>query len=98
MWLSTLQIRLLRWLYLDRLQTPEILTLGSSYRTLLSQFPEHSSSLARSLRRLERKGLVVIERSAAGRAQRVQLTLAGYQYVAKRATNGFFLDEGACAC
>jgi DNA-binding MarR family transcriptional regulator len=98
MWLSTLQIRLLRWLYLDRLQTSGILAPGSSYRMLVSQFPEHSSSLARSLRRLERKGLVVIERSAAGHAQRVQLTLVGYQYVAKRATNGFFADEGTRAC
>jgi DNA-binding MarR family transcriptional regulator len=98
MWLSALQIRLLRWLYLDRLQTSEIPVPGSSYRALRSQFPERPSSLARSIRRLERKGLVVIERSAAGRAQRVQLTLAGYQYVAKRATNGFLLDEGARAC
>lgn len=96
--LSALQIRLLRWLYLDRLQTPETLAPGSSYRALVSQFSKHPSSLARSMRRLERKGLVVIERSAAGRAQRVQLTLAGYQYVAQRATDGFFADEEIHAC
>jgi DNA-binding MarR family transcriptional regulator len=98
MWLSALQIRLLRWLYLDRLQTPETLAPGSSYRALMSQFPERPSSLSRSMRRLERKGLVVIERSAAGQAQRVQLTVAGYQQVAQYATDGFFPDEDARAC
>jgi DNA-binding MarR family transcriptional regulator len=88
--LSVLQIRLLRWLYLDRLQNPEALATGSSsYRTLAVAFSEHPSSITRSIQRLERKGLVVVERSPAGRVQRVQLTLVGYQWMARFETNGF---------
>jgi DNA-binding MarR family transcriptional regulator len=88
--LSVLQTRLLRWLYLDRLQNPEALVSGSLYRMLAATFPESPSSITRSTQRLERKGLVVIERSPAGRAQRVRLTFAGYQRMAMLGTDGFF--------
>jgi hypothetical protein len=79
MHLSTLQKRILRWLYVEHLRAPA--PLGAPYQALAHSLPHPHASIARSLRRLARKDLVRLTRSSTGRLQWVSLTAAGHLQV-----------------
>lgn len=84
--LSTLQKRILRWLYVEHLRTPQ--PTGAAYEDLVASLPYTPASIARSLQRLARRNLVRLIRSMEGYIQSVQLTAAGHLRVWLLGTNG----------
>ena len=84
--LSRLQQHILRWLYVEQLRTPS--PTGPAYADLVAHLPYPPTSIARSLRRLARRGLVHLTRSNTGRMQAVHLTAAGHLRVTLLGTDG----------
>lgn len=90
--LSVLQRRILRWLYADQLRAPN--APGSAYRALLTHLPHAPGSIARSLRRLARHGLVTLLHAPGGRIQWVRLTAAGHHLVWQLGHDGLQNADG----
>jgi DNA-binding MarR family transcriptional regulator len=79
--LSQLQKPILRWLWAAE-QRPHGGT-SSSHHEWLQALPGDKSNISRSLRTLEAREGIVIERTAGGKAQALYLTPEGLQKVAE---------------
>ena len=73
--LSQLQKQILRWLWADEQRTHG--GTSSSHPELLQALPSDKSNGSRSLRTLEAREWIVIERTAGGKAQALYLTPEG---------------------
>ena len=73
--LSQLQKQILRWLWADEQRTHG--GTSSSHPKLLQALPDDKSNISRSLRTLEAREWIVIERTAGGKAQALYLTPEG---------------------
>ena len=73
--LSQLQKQILRWLWADEQRTHG--GTSSSHHELLQALPSDKSNVSRSLRTLEAREWIVIERTAGGKAQALYLTPEG---------------------
>jgi DNA-binding MarR family transcriptional regulator len=81
--LSQLQTRRLRWLHADERRSRGV--IASSHQELVQALPSAKGNISHSLRLLETRGLIRIDRSPGGRAEYVTLTTAGRQKVAQLA-------------
>lgn len=75
--LSQLQKQILRWLWADDQRTHG--GTSSSHHELLQALPGNKSNISRSLRTLEKRGWIVIGRTAGGKAESLYLTPEGLQ-------------------
>ncbi len=73
--LSQLQKQILRWLWADEQRTHG--GTSSRHHELLQALPSDKSNVSRSLRTLEAREWIVIERTAGGKAQALYLTPEG---------------------
>ena len=73
--LSQLQKQILRWLWADEQRTHG--GTSSRHHELLQALPSDKSNGSRSLRTLEAREWIVIERTAGGKAQALYLTPEG---------------------
>jgi DNA-binding MarR family transcriptional regulator len=78
--LSALQRLLLAWLGADARRTRG--TLSASYPDLVQALAHEKGNLSHSLRNLEAKGLVRMNRTAGGKTEAVDLTPQGRKLVA----------------
>ena len=72
---SRLPKRILRWLAADHQRTQGRTT--SSHQELVEAFAGDKSTMSRSLRTLEKRGWVVIDRTSGGKAESLYLTSEG---------------------
>jgi len=73
--LAQLQKQILRWLWADEQRTHG--GTSSRHHELLQALPSDKSNVSRSLRTLEAREWIVIERTAGGKAQALYLTPEG---------------------
>jgi DNA-binding MarR family transcriptional regulator len=73
--LSRLQRRILAWLLAEDQRTRG--TMAADHRDLARALAHHPGNLSTSLRGLERKGLVRLQRTLGGKAEAVDLTAEG---------------------
>ena len=73
--LSQLQKQILRWLWADEQRTHG--GTSSSHHELLQALPGDKSNISRSLRTLEAREWIVIERTAGGKAESLYLMPEG---------------------
>ena len=83
--LSHLQRRLLTWLAAHEQRTRG--TMAASYHELVQALGHDKGNLSHSLRNLEAKGLVRMNRTAGGKAEALDLTPQGRKLVAHLAGN-----------
>jgi DNA-binding MarR family transcriptional regulator len=81
--LSQLQRRILSWLLAEAQRTRG--TMAADHRDLARALGHDKSNLSHSLRNLAAKGLVRITRTPGGKAEAVELTLAGRRLVVNKA-------------
>lgn len=74
---SRLQQRIVRWLLTDHQRSRGMIV--SSHEDLVKALAVDKGNLSRSLRTLESRGWLVIQRSPGGKAQHLTLTVAGMQ-------------------
>jgi DNA-binding MarR family transcriptional regulator len=84
--LSRLQGRILAWLQAHEQRTRGM--MSASYTELVRSLAHDKSNLSHSLRNLEAKGLVRINRSPGGKAEAIDLTPEGRNVVAQRTGSG----------
>jgi DNA-binding MarR family transcriptional regulator len=78
--LSALQQRILAWLQAHEQRTRG--TMSASYSELVQALGHEKGNLSHSLRNLEAKGLVRLNRTAGGKAEALDLTPQGRKLVA----------------
>jgi DNA-binding MarR family transcriptional regulator len=76
--LSRLQHRILGWLDQEERRTRS--TLSADHRALVLAMDVDKGNLSTSLKGLERKGLIRVQRTPGGKAETIDLTSAGRTY------------------
>jgi len=79
--LSQLQKRILRWLATDHQRTHGQIT--SSHQELVRTLQGDKGNISHSLRTLEARGWIVIDRSSGGKAESLRLTLEGQKWASQ---------------
>jgi DNA-binding MarR family transcriptional regulator len=79
--LSRRQKHILQWLAADHQRTRGM--IASSHQDLVRALPGDKGNISHSLRTLEIRGLIVIERSPGGKAESVWLTSEGQKGAAQ---------------
>jgi DNA-binding MarR family transcriptional regulator len=75
--------RILQWLAADHQRTRGMIT--SSHQDLVRALTGDKGNISHSLQTLEARGLIVISRSAGGKAEALWLTAEGQEWAAKLA-------------
>jgi DNA-binding MarR family transcriptional regulator len=76
--LSQLQTRILRWVAVDAQRTRG--GVASSHQELVRALKSDKGNISHSLRTLEARGWLVIDRSAGGKAESLRLTPEGQKW------------------
>jgi DNA-binding MarR family transcriptional regulator len=76
--LSELQKRILRWLVADHQRTKGMMT--SSHEELVRALQRDKGNISHSLRTLEVRGWIAIDRSSGGKAESLMLTPEGQKW------------------
>ena len=84
--LSRLQGRILAWLWHEEQRTKG--TMSASHQDLVQALGHDKGNLSHSLRNLEAKGLIRINRTPGGKAEALDLTPEGRQLAAQRTGSG----------
>jgi DNA-binding MarR family transcriptional regulator len=81
--LSRLQKQMLAWLLRDEQRTGGV--ISSSHHELVDALPHAKGNISHSLRRLARRGWIVIGRTLGGKAEYLYLTQEGHRQAARLA-------------
>jgi DNA-binding MarR family transcriptional regulator len=76
--LSQLQTRILRWVAVDAQRTRGV--VASSHQELVRALKSDKGNISHSLRTLEARGWLVMDRSAEGKAESLRLTPEGQKW------------------